>query len=490
MAPSEHIARWREHPTDFVREVFGVEPDPWQIDVLDAFPSNPRQAMKACKGPGKTAVEAWLAWNFLLTRPRPKIAATSISEDNLADNLWTEMDKWRAKSPLLTQAFEWTKTRIFSKDHPEEWWMSARTWPKSADKDAQANTLAGLHADYIMFILDEAGSIPTSVLVSAEAALSSCIEGHILLAGNPTSLEGTLYYAAKLHRDSWWVKEITGDPDDPKRSTRVKKEWAEQQIKDHGRDNPWVLVNVFGQFPPQSLMSLIGEDDVRAAFIRRYREGDVSASARVLGVDVARYGDDSSVIFPRQGQQAFLPYQHRNINGTEGAGHVLRVWNEWDADAAFIDNTGGFGSSWIDNLNRLGKSPTGIHFSQASSDPKYFNKRSEMAFLATEWVKNGGALPEDNELLEEMTKTEYTFQKDKLLVQPKDDIKAKLGRSPDKFDSFMLTFAFPVVRVPRSPIPQKGPIHTSDYNPLSRERVRVESGSGTHDSNYVYDPRR
>ena len=129
----------------FVRDVFGVVPDAWQDDVLAMFPRTPRLAMKACKGPGKTTVLAWLCWNFLMTRPRPKIAAVSISAENLADGLWTEMAKWRAKSPLITSQFTWTKTRIFANCAPEEWWMSARTWPKKADASAQADTLAGLH---------------------------------------------------------------------------------------------------------------------------------------------------------------------------------------------------------------------------------------------------------------------------------------------------------------------------------------------------------
>ncbi len=133
--------------------------------------------MKACKGPGKTAVEAWLAWNFLLTRPHPKVAATSITADNLADNLWAEMAKWRARSPMLQRGFEWTKTRIFSRHHPETWWMSARSWAKTADSQQQGNTLAGLHADYVLFILDESGGIPDSVMASAEAALSSLHRG-------------------------------------------------------------------------------------------------------------------------------------------------------------------------------------------------------------------------------------------------------------------------------------------------------------------------
>src|SRR6185295_1686252 len=106
-AAADNLRRWREQPPAFVREVFGATPDPWQDDVLAAFPSHQRLAMKACKGPGKTTVEAWLAWNFLLTRPHPKVAATSITADNLFDNLWTEMSKWQQASELLKRTFEW-----------------------------------------------------------------------------------------------------------------------------------------------------------------------------------------------------------------------------------------------------------------------------------------------------------------------------------------------------------------------------------------------
>jgi phage terminase large subunit len=186
----DNLNRWNEHPAQFVREVFGIVPDPWQVGVLEAFPHKQRLAMKACRGPGKTAVEAWLAWNFLLTRKEPKIAAVSVTAENLADNLWSEMAKWQQRSPILKAGFEWTKTRIFNRDKPETWWMSARSWSKTADRAQQGSTLAGLHADHVLFILDESGGIPDSVMASAEAALSSCKEGHIVQAGNPTHLEG------------------------------------------------------------------------------------------------------------------------------------------------------------------------------------------------------------------------------------------------------------------------------------------------------------
>ena len=221
IASSDILRAWSDDPVRFVREQFGAVPDPWQEDVLRAFPRHQRLAMKACKGPGKTTVEAWLAWNFLATRTDPKIAATSVSGDTLADNLWAEMAKWQARSQLLSEKFQWTRTRIFNKARPETWWMSARTWAKSADPASLGQTLAGLHSDHILFLLDESGGIPDAVMASAEAALASCTEGHIVQAGNPTHLEGPLWRACTSERRLWHVTEISADPDDPKRATSM-----------------------------------------------------------------------------------------------------------------------------------------------------------------------------------------------------------------------------------------------------------------------------
>lgn len=463
---AQQIRRWRENPRAFVRECFGATPDPWQDDVLEAFPHQQRIAMKASKGPGKTAIETWLAWNFLLTRAHPKIAATSISAQNLADNLWTEMAKWQGRSEILKSAFEWTKTRIYARDHAETWWMSARPWSHSADAQQQADTLAGLHADNIMFILDESGGIPDAVMVSAEAALSSCIEGHIVQAGNPTKLEGPLYRACTQERRLWFIVEISGDPDDLKRAPRVSVQWARDQIEKYGRDNPWVLVNVFGKFPPASLNTLISPDEVREAMNRSIRLNEVAASARVLGVDVARFGDDSSIIFPRQGLIAFNPLQYRNYDGVQGAGAVARKWDDWEADACFVDDTGGYGASWIDNLVTLGKNPIGVPFSGKPNNQRYFNKRAEMAFECVEWVKRGGMLPDIPELSAEMTATTYTFKGDRLIIQPKELIKEKLGYSPDHFDGLILTFAHPVTRKGAYAGATSNRRHQISYEPL------------------------
>jgi hypothetical protein len=465
----DKILEWWEKPQVFVREVFGVTPDAWQDDVLAAFPHHQRIAMKACKGPGKTALESWLAWNFLLTRPHPKIAATSITRENLADNLWTEMAKWQAKSELLKGTFEWQKTRIISRDHPETWWMSARSWRQGADPQQQADTLAGLHADYVLFILDESGGIPSAVMASAEAALSTGIEAHIVQAGNPIMLDGPLYAACTTERRLWFIVEITGDPDDPKRSPRVKAEWAREQIEKYGRDNPWVLVNVFGRFPPSSINTLIGPDEVSAATRRGYKEDQIAHAAKVLGVDVARFGDDSNIIFPRQGLIAFNPLQYRNINSFQMAGAIARKWGDWNADATFIDDTGGWAVGVIDCLRQLGRSPIGVPFSGEPNDRRYYNKRSEMAFECVAWIKAGGQIPDCPELAAALTKTTYTFKGDALLLEPKDLVKIKLGYSPDHMDGLMLTFAQPVL--PRGFSGQPGRSqHRSDYDPYKDAR--------------------
>jgi hypothetical protein len=258
-------------------------------------------------------------------------------------------------------------------------------------------------------------------------------------------LEGPLYRACTSERRLWHVVEINGDPDDPKRSPRIHVQWAREQIEKYGRDNPWVLVNVFGQFPAASLNSLIGIEEVKAAVARSYRVEEMRDHARILGVDVARYGNDSSVIFLRQGLIAFPPDMLRNVDGPIGAGAVARKWQDWNADACFIDDTGGFGSSWIDQLRLLGRNPIGVHFAETRGvNERYANRRAEMHFKLIEWIRAGGWLPDVPELVAALTATTYTFKGDKLLIEPKDDVKAKLGYSPDHLDALALTFAQPV----------------------------------------------
>lgn len=483
---AEAFSRWLKSPVAMVRELFGVEPDAWQIEALDAFPISRRLAFKACKGPGKTAVLAWLGWNFILTRPHPMIGVTSISGDNLKSNLWTELARWRNKSPLLQHLFEQTKTEIFAREHPKTWKMEARTWAKDADANQIGNALAGVHAAYVMWLLDESGDYPNAIMPTCEGIFNGePIEAHIVQAGNPTRLDGPLYRACTVAKALWRVVEITADPDDPKRTPRVSVETAREQIQQYGRDNPWVLVNIFGQFPPSSFNSLIGPDEVSAAMRRVFTEHQIGNAARVLGVDVASMGDDASVIAPRQGIQMFSLKKYRNINSTQGAGQVSRLWTDWEADAAFIDMTGGFGTGWYDQLQLMGKTPIGVQFSASAHQAgRYFNKRAEMAFEFVEWIKRGGALPEDPQLLAALTQTTYTFKGDRLILEPKDAVKLKIGASPDEMDACMMTFA-EVVNKQASQWPMRRA--PPAYKPFA-ELDRGAEGSQSAESGY--DPFR
>jgi phage terminase large subunit len=448
-AAIEKARRWKADPVAFVRELFGVEPDAWQADVLRAFPTHQRIAMKACKGPGKTAVEAWLGWNFLATRPNCKVACTSITADNLRDNLWTELALWQNKSPLLKALFTWGKERIVANERPETWWCAARSFQQSADQGRQADTLAGLHADYILFMLDEVGAIPSSVLVAAEAALATDPDGlhcKIVIGGNPTNLEGPLYDAATKDRHLWHLTEVTGDPDDPKRSPRISVKWAREQIAKHGKDNPWVLVNVFGRFPPASINVLLGPNDVQGATGRALKDHEYSFAASVLGVDVARFGDARTVITRRQGRATWEPVVLRGAATQEIAARIVHECGLSHTDAVFIDDTGGWAAGVIDALRLGGIAPIPVNASGRPADGRYLNLRAECWFKMAEWTKGGGSLFPIDDYARELTAPTYMFHGGKLQLESKDQVSARIGASPDVADALSLTFAQDVVR--------------------------------------------
>lgn len=479
---AERIRQWRNDPVSFVVDNFKVTPDEWQVDTLTRLGGeyNPKRklCMKACTGPGKSAVLAWIGWHrlscFAARGEHPKGAALSITADNLKDNLWSELSKWQGRSAFLSQAFKWTKERIYAVDHPETWFLSARSFAKDADTEAIGRALSGLHSQFPFVLLDESGEMPLSVGKAAQQIFTgSPVDALLAQAGNPTSTQGLLYDSCSVGAASWDVITITADPADPKRTPRVSIEHAQEMIDTYGRDNPWVMATILGLFPTTGFNSLLSHADVMAAMNRHVKESDYSFAAKILGVDVAREGDDKSVIFPRQGLAALQPIVMRNATSLQGAGAVANRWGSWGADAAFVDNTGGFGGGWIDQLSVLNYSAIPIHFAGQASDARYANIRAEMWWKMAEWIKAGGALPNVPELVAELTTPTYSFQRDKLLLEPKEKIKARLGRSPDYADALALTFAYPVtppemtLSGERLPPNHSGKAQTN-YNPFER----------------------
>jgi phage terminase large subunit len=474
------IKTWRKNPCQYVLDHFQVTPDKWQEQALNAFASGDESTLRisltACAGPGKSAALAWMGWNFLSCYgdrgEHPKGAAVSITATNLKDNLWAELSKWQSRSEFLMRTFKWTQERIFAVDHASTWFLSARSFSKSANAEEQGRTLSGVHSKYVLFLIDESGDIPITVGKAAEQALSTSPRfGKIVQAGNPTSKDGMLYAASTSLRHLWYVIRITGDPDDPNRSPRIGLEWAKEQIRTYGRENPWVMAFILGLFPPGSLNTLLSIEDVEAAMSRTPHDDSYTLSQKRLGVDVARFGLDETILFPRQGLLAFKPADMRGARSHEIAARIAMAEMKWGHEVEFVDDTGGYGSGVIDARIQGGASPIGINAAGKADDPRYLNKRAETWFRMAEWVKRGGCLVRDPQLIRELTVPTYWFQNGKFQLEPKDLIKEKLGQSPDRADALCLTFAWVEMPTrPKVPGMKEGSSLLAEYDPYDPAR--------------------
>lgn len=480
MTPAQkRIKIWRENPAQFVHDNFQVDLDAWQVDALALLSggTNPRRrlCLKACTGPGKSAVLAWIGLHrlscFAGRGKHPKGAALSgEGRDNLRDNLWAEISKWQQRSQFLKAAFSWTGERLSSVDHPETWFLSARSYPKDANTEAVGRSLSGLHSEYPFLLLDEIGDMPVSVGQKATQIFTGgVVDGLIAAAGNPTSTSGLLYYIAETERALWDIITITADPDDPKRTPRVDIEHAREQIKLHGKDNPWIMATFLGQFPPGSMNSLFTVDEAEKALGKHLKEHEYNFIQKRIGVDVALYGDDRTVLFPRQGLASFPPEVMRTQEPADISARLINMKIQIGSEQEFIDDTGGWGSGVISHFKASGYRPTSVQAAGQAGDPRYYNKRAECWFAMRDWLKAGGALPNIKELVAELTTTEYSMKNGRLLLQPKEIVKKKLGRSPDLADALAQTFALPdkPIKMFKSPYETAQPRAVTESDPFA-----------------------
>jgi len=197
---------------------------------------------------------------------------------------------------------------------------------------------------------------------------------------------------------------------------------------------------------------LISLADAEEAARRTLRPDDIKDAPRILGVDPARFGDDRSVIFARQGLQAFAPAVFRGIDNMDLAARVAAKIQDWKSDAVFIDS--GAGAGVIDRLRQLGHDVVEVPFGGKATNPALFlNRRAEMWFALADWLRMGGAIPNDNALKQELATPVYWYDAaGRRVLEPKDEIKKRLqgGGSPDLADALALTFAYPVAK--RNPL--------------------------------------
>lgn len=214
---------------------------------------------------------------------------------------------------------------------------------------------------------------------------------------------------------------------------------------------------------------LIGIAEAEAACGKVYSEDAYAFAPKVLGVDVARFGDDRSVLQPRQGLVAFPAVTLHGVDNMTLAGRIDQAIQRWNPDAVFIDAGGGSGV--IDRLRQLGHDVIEVHFGAQAVDAQYLNRRAEMWFGMKHWLEQGGSIPNSVELKQDMCSPtfEYTPQ-GKRKLESKEDIKKRLLRSPDAGDALALTFAHsvepkPVYAHPSFAAREYGAaVH--DYNPL------------------------
>ena len=186
-------------------------------------------------------------------------------------------------------------------------------------------------------------------------------------------------------------------------------------------------------------------DLVSAAAERELTERDVEGQPVILGVDVARFGDDRTVLCVRQGLWTRDVRTFTGLSTMEVANRVIDCINQYRPQAVFID-AGAMGAGVIDRLRQLQYQVSEVNFGEAAlSADRYANIRAEMYFKCRDWLTSGGALPKNAELKTELSTVEYKFNPSgRIILEPKEKLKERTGKSPDLADALVLTFARPV----------------------------------------------
>lgn len=186
-------------------------------------------------------------------------------------------------------------------------------------------------------------------------------------------------------------------------------------------------------------------DLVSAAAERELTERDVEGQPVILGVDVARFGDDRTVLCVRQGLLVKEVQTFTGLSTMDAADRVLVLLQKERPQGVFID-AGAMGAGVIDRLRQLGYAVSEVNFGGAALDTeRYANIRAEMYFKCRDWLTAGGAIPQDAELKTELSTVEYRFNTTgRIILEPKDRVKDRTGKSPDLADALALTFARPV----------------------------------------------
>jgi hypothetical protein len=452
---AEELAACRGDPERFVDTMFdwdspelrGKAPEAWQREVLRAIKEGlplHRAVRIACAsghGVGKTALTSWIILWAMATCGDCRGILTASNEAQLATRSRAELRKW-LRLFKGREFFELTATCLVSTDPAREqtWRCDLLPW-----NEHRPESFAGLHnqGNRIIVVMDEASVIPPIIWTTLEPCMTDvsteiiwCVFGNPLHAVGPFR-EAFGKFSHRWHR--WHVDARDVGISDK----RQIAEWAE----DHEEDSHFFMTRVRGQFPSQSALQFIATDLVEAAMTREIVR--TPTDPLVLGVDIARFGDDASVIYARRGMDArsLLPMVYRGISTDRLEDQILQFCSENRVECIFIDG-GGVGGAVVDHL--LNRHNLPVEDVQFGSRPtrgdqiRYAQRRSEMWGAMRDALKYL-AIPNSAELRDELIGPEFDYNlRGELQLEKKSDMKKRGLSSPDRADALALTFARPV----------------------------------------------
>ena len=432
----DFITRYHKAPVDFCVNVLGIHPDPPQAQFLEDIAAGERHiSIRSGHGTGKSASLAMAATWFACTRINYKVVMTAPTAPQLYDALWAETRMYFRRLPaVLRDLFEIKAERIELKAAPEEGFISVRTSSKE-----RPEALAGIHADWVLLIADEASGIPPEIFESAVGSMSG-EQACTVLTGNPTRLSGLFYRSHHDLKGEWltyaWSSLV---------SPRVTQQFIDTILKTYGEDSNQYRVRVLGEFPLTDDDTLIARPKVEAAMAR-----DIivdPGGTRYWALDVARFGSDSSVLGERIGNVVTWLESKSNLNTMNTAGWVKKKYDETpdtEKPRIILIDVIGVGAGVVDRLLELGLPVRGVNVAESAmvfSDGSRL--RDQLWLDMKQWLESDLAvLPQDRALTEELVSPTYAFMSNgKLKVESKEAMKRRGVKSPDKADCIALTFA-------------------------------------------------
>lgn len=464
----QDIAAFTHDPLKFCKYIYPWQsnevagssgPRIWQRTILAAVGTHlkakatrytPCQiAVASGHGIGKSALISMVTHWAMSTCEDCKIIVTANTGTQLSTKTVPEMAKW-FRLGINAHWFEVkaTSTTIRDPGHERLWRLDAIPW-----SEYNTEAFAGLHnkGKRIVLIFDEASAIADSVWEVAEGPLTDENTEIIWLAfGNPTQNTGRFRECFGRFKHRWQTFQI-----DSRNVEGTNKEQIEKWIADYGEDSDFVRVRVRGEFPRAGSQQFISSDVV--ATCRRYRAEGFASLPKVLSVDVARFGDDQTVIGIRQGRQVRILAKLRGLDTVQVAERVIQWQDKEKPDATVID-ADGIGAGVVDQIRfrGFGQRVFEFHGGQAADDASaYFNRRAEVWGLCRDWLTSGAEIPDDAELAMQLEQVQYGFSgKQQIQLEKKEDMKKRGLESPDCADMLAMTFAVKVLPKPKEEPPR------------------------------------